>query len=42
MSIWSYVNAAGWALVVLMLTMMIRDFIRVERSMKEKEATENV
>lgn len=42
MSIWSWANAIAWALVAFMLIVMIKDFINVERSIKEKEGKKDV
>lgn len=45
MNIWDWANISAWTLVGLMLFIMLRDFINVERRLKkeaEKEATPDV
>lgn len=45
MNVWDWVNLSAWVLVGLMLFAMLGDFVRVERSLKnkaEREASQNV
>ena len=45
MNVWDWVNLSAWAVAGLMLFAMLCDFIRVERSLKNKahgEASQNV